>query len=103
MGIGEPMRFRIVLTPAAEVDLAYYKAHDRGVILDAIRIHLETEPLVESKRRKRLEENLLAPWELRVGDHRVFYGVEEVGTVMISAIGHKEHNDLIIRGKKVEL
>ena len=97
------MRFQIVFTPRAEADLSYYKVYEQRVILDAIKLHLETEPLVESQRRKRLGENLLAPWELRVGDHRVFYTVEEVAMVTIARIGHKEHNDLIIRGKKVEL
>jgi mRNA-degrading endonuclease RelE of RelBE toxin-antitoxin system len=50
-----------------------------------------------------LADNLLAPWELRVGDHRVFYKVEGVVTVTIARIGHKEHNELLIRGEKVEL
>ncbi len=40
---------------------------------------------------------------MRVGEHRVFYEIEEETKVKIVAVGHKEHNDLFIRGKKVEL
>jgi mRNA-degrading endonuclease RelE of RelBE toxin-antitoxin system len=97
------MRFQIVFTPGAEADLCYYRAYEQRVILDAIRTYLETGALVESKRRKRLAENPIAAWEPRVGDHRVFYGVEDAVVVLIAAIGHKEHNDLLIRGNKVEL
>jgi hypothetical protein len=35
--------------------------------------------------------------------YRVFYQVEGAATVTIAAIGHKEHNDLLIRGKRVEI
>jgi mRNA-degrading endonuclease RelE of RelBE toxin-antitoxin system len=50
-----------------------------------------------------LTANPLAPWELRVGDHRVFYEVEGDTAVTILAVGIKDHNDLFIRGRKVEL
>jgi mRNA interferase RelE/StbE len=45
----------------------------------------------------------LAPWELRLGKYRVFYEVVEGSKVRVVAIGHKEHNDLFIRGGRVEL
>jgi hypothetical protein len=48
-------------------------------------------------------DNPAAPWELRIGDFRVFYEIENDTTVKIVSIGHKEHNDLFIRGKRVEL
>jgi mRNA-degrading endonuclease RelE of RelBE toxin-antitoxin system len=48
-------------------------------------------------------ENRLAPWELRLGDHRVFYEIQDDTHVKIIAVGHKEHNDLFIRGEKVQL
>jgi len=40
---------------------------------------------------------------LRIDDYRVFYDLEEEDQVKVVAVGHKEHNDLYIRGKKVEL
>jgi len=58
---------------------------------------------VESKRRKQLRPNPIAPWELRVGNHRVFYEVKPEGLVRVLAVGHKVHNELFIRAKKVEL
>jgi len=35
------------------------------------------EPIVETRNRKKLRPNPLAPWELRIGKARVFYDVEE--------------------------
>jgi len=55
------------------------------------------------KRRKKLTDHPIAPWELRVGDFRVFYDIEDEMVVKITAIGHKVHSDLFVRGKKVEL
>jgi mRNA-degrading endonuclease RelE of RelBE toxin-antitoxin system len=95
--------FQIAFTPSAEADLAHFRAVDQRVIVDAIRVHLTTDAATESRRRKRLAANPLAPWELRVGDQRVFYEVEGGTTVTILAIGVKEHSDLFIRGRKVEL
>ena len=57
---------------------------------------------IESSRRKQLRPNELAPWELRAGKYRVFYELG-AGEVKVVAIGYKEHNELLIRGRKVEL
>lgn len=96
------MQFQVLLTASAEVDLDYFKAFEQRTIVDAIRVHLTSDANIESKRRKRLKNNSLAPWELRVGKYRLFYSIEET-TVNIVAIGYKEHNDLFIQGQKVEL
>jgi mRNA-degrading endonuclease RelE of RelBE toxin-antitoxin system len=59
---------------------------------------------VETRNRKPLTDNPIAPWELRVDKYRVFYEVDEHGqSVRIVAVGHKEHEALLIRGKKVEI
>jgi mRNA-degrading endonuclease RelE of RelBE toxin-antitoxin system len=51
-----------------------------------------------------LEDNPLAPWELRVGDFRVFYDVDREGaTVVVVAIGQKSHNRLRIGDEEIEL
>ena len=97
------MGFQVSFTPSAEADLAHFKAVNRCVIVEAIRVHLTTEAVSESRHRKRLTANPIAPWELRVGDHRVFYEIEGDTTVTILAVGVKEHNDLFIRGRKVDL
>jgi mRNA-degrading endonuclease RelE of RelBE toxin-antitoxin system len=95
--------FRIEFTRSASADLAHFRAADQRVIVEAIRVYLTIDANNESRRRKRLTENPVAPWELRVGDYRVFYEVDADATVTILAIGVKEHNDLFIRGKQVEL
>jgi len=97
------VRFEVSFIPSAEIDLSHFGASDQRVIVAAIREFLATDADSESKRRKRLSANPIAPWELRVGDHRVFYEIEGEATVTVLAIGVKEHNDLFIRGRKVEL
>ncbi len=97
------MKFQVVLTPSADADLGYLKVFEQRVILGAIKVHLTVDANVETKRRKKLTQHPVAPWELRVGKYRVFYELEEQAMVKIVAIGHKEHNQLFIRGKRVEL
>lgn len=97
------MPFQINLTTDAEADLAHFKAQEQRVILDGIELHLRLEADQESKRRKQLRPNPIAPWELRIDKYRVFYDVEDDTTVWIIAIGEKQHNDLFIRGRKVTL
>jgi mRNA-degrading endonuclease RelE of RelBE toxin-antitoxin system len=46
----------------------------------------------------------MATWELRVERYRVFYDVDEAAqTVVVTSIGHKEHNVLLVRGRQVPL
>jgi mRNA-degrading endonuclease RelE of RelBE toxin-antitoxin system len=72
--------------------------------VDAIEVRLTHEPGKPTRNRKRLEDNPLAPWELRVGDFRVFYDVEgDHATVVILAVGRKLHNRLFIGGEEIEL
>jgi len=95
--------FQITFVETAEDDLAWFRPNERKIIYDAtIRIP-ETDAETESKKRKRLRPNPLAPWELRLGKYRVFYEVASTRKVRVLAIGYKEHNDLFIRGERVEL
>jgi mRNA-degrading endonuclease RelE of RelBE toxin-antitoxin system len=97
------VRFEIAFAPSADADLAYFRAVDQRVIIAAIQEFLAIDADSESRRRKRLTENPVAPWELRVGDHRVFYEIAGESTVTVLAIGVKVHNNLFIRGRWVEL
>jgi len=97
------MKFEVVFSPNAELDLAYHRTFEQRIIVDAIKGHLVVDADVESKRRKKMVENRLAAWELRAGDFRVFYEIEDDTTVKIISIGHKRHNTLYIRGEMVEL
>ncbi len=97
-------RYQIEVTEEAATDLRHYPAAQRKVIVDAIRVQLAHEPLTPTRNRKRLRQNPISAWEIRVGRYRVLYDVrEEARTVIVTAVGHKEHNGLYVRGKKVEL
>lgn len=82
--------------------------------MESIETQLQHEPLTETRNRKPLRPNPIAPWELRVGVIRVFYDVKtndpqaddsskDDGLVEILAIGQKKGSVLWIGGKKVQL
>jgi mRNA-degrading endonuclease RelE of RelBE toxin-antitoxin system len=94
--------FQIEFTEEARLDLFFYSAFERKIITTEIRTQLSHQPLVETKNRKPLRSNPVAPWELRVGKFRVFYEPDQHSrTITIVAVGHKEHNLLLVRGKEV--
>ena len=66
---------------------------------------LQTQPTHPTRKRKLLRPNPIAPWELRIGDFRVFYEVQEEPdpVVIIKAVGIKRHDVLWIGNEKVEL
>ena len=97
------MKFEVKLVPSADEDLGFYGTRDQRVILDAIEDFLEVDADLEGKRRRPLRPNPLAPWELRVGDYRVFYEITVERLVRVLAVGHKVHNELFIRGQRVEI
>jgi mRNA-degrading endonuclease RelE of RelBE toxin-antitoxin system len=96
------MEYRVSLTENAKKDIAHFEARDQRIIVAAIVTHLKVDAEVVTRKRKQLRPNPVAPWELRIDRFRVFYSVEDDG-VKVLAVGHKEHNELFIRGKKVEL
>ena len=96
------MRFEVEFVSSADQDLESYTVREQRIVLDGIAEFLEVDANVESKRRKQMRPNPLAPWELRIGDYRVFYEIREEA-VRVLAIGHKVHNELLIRGQRVEL
>ena len=78
---------------------------DRTTALAAINRQLLQEPLKETRHRKPLRPNPIAPWELRVGQLRVFYEVvgAKGGVVRILAVGRKRRNLLVIGDKEIQL
>jgi mRNA-degrading endonuclease RelE of RelBE toxin-antitoxin system len=88
--------FEIWLAEGAVADLDAVPAFRRSAILDAIERRLATTPLARSRSRKELV-GLVPPWdqvrpvwELRVGEYRVFYDVDEGGSlVIVEAIRRK--------------
>jgi mRNA-degrading endonuclease RelE of RelBE toxin-antitoxin system len=88
--------FTIEFSKGALEDLAGVRPFDRRRILAAIETRLGHMPTSESRNRKQLR-SLVPPfeavppiWELRVGDYRVFYDVDEdVRRVYVRAIRRK--------------
>jgi mRNA-degrading endonuclease RelE of RelBE toxin-antitoxin system len=80
-------------------------ARDRTTVLAGINRQLLHEPLKETRHRKPLRPNPIAPWELRVGHLRVFYEVvgTESGMVRVLAVGRKRRNVLVIGDKEIQL
>jgi mRNA-degrading endonuclease RelE of RelBE toxin-antitoxin system len=98
--IGDPginlRMFDIEFSESVEEDLAGLRAFDRKQILDHIDLQLTHEPITETRNKKRLVgleppwEQAGPVWELRVGEFRVFYAVdEEESRVLVRAIRHK--------------
>jgi hypothetical protein len=52
-----------------------------------------------------MRPNPIAPWELRIGNLRVYYDIEEQpeSRVTVLAVGKKLRNQVIIGGEEVEL
>lgn len=75
------------------------------VVLDVIQHQLAHEPMKETRNRKMLRPNPVAPWELRKDNLRVFYEVAkaEPDVVRVLAVGRKEGNILFIGDEEVKL
>jgi mRNA-degrading endonuclease RelE of RelBE toxin-antitoxin system len=98
------MAYTIEFAESVKMQLRQLTASDRVLVLDFVEKQLLHEPLVETRNRKPLRPNPIAPWELRVGELRVFYEVEEeANTVYILAVGEKRGSVLWIGGKEVKL
>ena len=90
------MPFAVQIVPSALAELKAIKVFFRRQIADAIDSQLTQQPTVQSKNRKVLVDpqpsfDCEPPiWELRVGDYRVFYDVDESAeTVFVRAIRDK--------------
>jgi mRNA-degrading endonuclease RelE of RelBE toxin-antitoxin system len=96
--------FQFELTESAKEDLRQYTAAELKTIVSGLRVQLTDQSDVETANRKRLRENPVATWELRIGRFRAFDEIDQSEVrVTVVAVGHKEHNVLKIRGKVVLL
>jgi mRNA-degrading endonuclease RelE of RelBE toxin-antitoxin system len=80
-------------------------ARQSATVLDVVTRSLTHEPTVPTRQRKVLRANAVAPWELRIGDLRVYYEVKDdpERVVVVKAVGVKERNRVLIGGEEVEL
>jgi len=96
--------FAITISRGAREDLGRLRRYVRQQIRDAIDTQLPYEPDRETKNRKRLQPNPLSDWELRVGDYRVFYDIDQTAKqVLIVAIGLKRGDKVTISGREYDL
>jgi mRNA-degrading endonuclease RelE of RelBE toxin-antitoxin system len=80
-------------------------ARQRAIIFDTVDSQLGYQPDIETRNRKPMRPNPIAPWELRIGNLRVYYdiGREPENAVTILAVGVKERNHVLIGDKEIEL
>lgn len=91
------MAFLITITSDAESQLRSLPVREQRFIETAIQARLLHQPTRLTKAIKRLRPNLLVQFELRVGDLRVLYNVEEAEVVLL-VVGRKVGNKLIVGG-----
>lgn len=99
------MPYRIDYSPEAEGHLRALTARQQAIVLDTVDEQLAYQPSVETRNRKPMRPNPVAPWELRIGALRVYYDVEEdpEPVVCIRAVGVKERNRVRIGKEVIEL
>jgi mRNA-degrading endonuclease RelE of RelBE toxin-antitoxin system len=96
--------YRIALSRVSLSHLQALTAREQRLIRDALTEQLSYEPNVSTRNRKQMRPNLLAVWELRVGDFRVYYDIDAGESIVdIRAIGIKHGNQVSIDGKTIEL
>ena len=101
------MAFEILFANETSEHLAVLTAGQRATVFEAIARQLPHEPTRKTRNRKPMEPDkraFVAPWELRVGNLRVYYAVEYVPSprVVIVAVGIKVRERLRIEGRDVE-
>lgn len=99
--------YRIQYSPEARDHLGALTARDSRTLVDNVDRKLKHEPSVSTRNRKLLRANQIAPWELRVGDLRVYYAIEEDDpekpVVFVKAVGIKKRDVLYIGDEEIEL
>ena len=76
----------------------------RALLKDVIRVHLvETDPATATRNKFRLRRaSQYADYELRAEEWRIFYRIEST-TVVVTLLGEKVGNLLIVEGEEFEL
>lgn len=99
--------YQFEFAPEADQHFGAFEAGARATLLEAIERELKYQPTVETRNRKRMDPDkrmYIAPWELRVGDLRVYYAVREEPEprVVIAAIGVKVRDRIKIGREYIE-
>lgn len=96
------MKYRIEYSLETEEHFQALTTRQQTIVLDTVERQLQYQPTIETINRKPMRPNPIAPWELRIGDLRVYYDIEDEPehAVYIRAVGIKERNKVKI-GKEV--
>ena len=99
------IRFEIEYSPDTVEHIRALRPGQRSVLFGAVDRHLQNEPDRETRNRKPMRPNPLAPWELRVGSLRVYYDIEmePEPRVLIRAVGVKVGNRVLIGREAMRL
>jgi mRNA-degrading endonuclease RelE of RelBE toxin-antitoxin system len=110
------LSYEIVYAPIALGHLRGLDARQRALVIDTVERQLTHQPQTPTRNRKRLRPNPIAPWELRIGDLRVFYdviaesqpdseddGAKAEGQVFVLGVGVKRGSRLWLGDEECEL
>ena len=99
------MPYRIEYSPDAEEHMRTLTSRQQAIILETVERQLTHQPTIETRNRKPMRPNPVAPWELRIGTLRVYYDVEHEpeATVYVRAVGVKERNRVRIGREVIQL
>lgn len=94
-----------IFSPDAVRQLKRLRTYDQRAVLDGVQGHLvEAEPDEATRNKFRLRRSSeFADYELRIGDLRVFYRIEASGEIVITVIGIKKGNTLVVEGEQFEI
>ena len=100
-----PVSYRIEYSPDVEDHLRALTTRQQRIVIDAVAEHLAHQPTIETRNRKPMRPNPLAPWEFRIGSLRVYYDVEEdpEPVVLVRAVGIKMRNRVRIGREVIRL
>jgi mRNA-degrading endonuclease RelE of RelBE toxin-antitoxin system len=95
------MPYSVKITREAKTQLLKFSVAQQRIIADGIAARLRDQPAVSTNAVKPLRPNPFAGYELRLGDFRVLYNVDDDDfEVTIVAVGRKLGNKLIVEGKE---
>ena len=99
------MPYRIEYSPDAEEHMRTLTSRQQAIILETVERQLTHQPTTETRNRKPMRPNPVAPWELRIGNLRVYYDVEHEpeAAVYVRAVGVKQRNRVRIGREVIQL
>jgi mRNA-degrading endonuclease RelE of RelBE toxin-antitoxin system len=71
------LKYRIEYSPDVEGHLRALTKRQQMIVLETVERQLQYQPNVETRNRKPMRPNPLAPWELRIGTLRVYYDFKD--------------------------